>query len=98
MPKNAVGTGNLDATQPAKRTKLSSDPGDRQRISGVSPGESELAAGGSPGAGAHAVEGSSAGKPANQYASSQTSSADSKDTVGSHGSFDIEVYKPDLKN
>jgi len=97
-PKNVVGTGNLGAPQPAKRTKMSCEyPGDCQRISGGDR-ESELAAGGSPDASAHVVEGSSAGKQPNQYASSQSSSADSKDTIGSHGTFDIEVYKRDLKN
>ncbi|KAG0513632.1 hypothetical protein BDA96_10G118800 [Sorghum bicolor] len=89
-PKNVVGTENLGALQPAKRTKMSSEyPGDCQRVSGGDR-ESELAAAGSPGASAHVVEGSSAGKQPNQYASSQSSSADSKDTVGSHGTFGIE--------
>lgn len=89
-PKNAVCTGNLVASRPAKRTKMSSEyPGDHQRISGGDR-ENELAAGGPPGASAHVVEGSSAGKQPNQYASSQSSSADSKDTIGSHGTFGIE--------
>lgn len=71
--------------------------GDRQRISGGDR-ENELEAGGPPGASAHEIEGSSAEKQPNQYASSQSGSADSKDTVGSHGTFDIQVYKHDLKN
>jgi hypothetical protein len=97
-PKNAVCTGNLVASRPSKRTKMSSEyPGDHQIISGGDR-EKELAAGGPPGASAHVVEGSSAGKQPNQYASSQSSSADSKDTIGSHGTFGIEVYKRDLKN
>lgn len=90
-PKNAGGTGDLGVLQTAKRTKMSPEHlGDRQRISG---GDrlKELAARGSPGASERVDEGSSAEKQPDQYASSQSTSADSKDTVGSHGTFDIEV-------
>ncbi|PUZ61524.1 hypothetical protein GQ55_4G283000 [Panicum hallii var. hallii] len=81
-PKKAAGNGNSGASQPAKRSKISSeDPGDQQRTSDEDREEHSNA---------NADKGSGVKTKPNQYASSQSSSGDTKDTVGSHGTFDIE--------
>ncbi|KAJ1258775.1 hypothetical protein BS78_10G101100 [Paspalum vaginatum] len=90
-PKKEAGTGDLGVPQPAKKSKLSPEhPEDDKRISSGGDREKEQAARGHPGASTHADEGTSAEKKPSQYASSQSSSGDSKDTIGSHGTFDIE--------
>uniref|UniRef100_A0A0A9FD71 BRCT domain-containing protein n=1 Tax=Arundo donax TaxID=35708 RepID=A0A0A9FD71_ARUDO len=89
-PKKAAVTGDSGTSQAAKRSKMSSeDPGNDQRTRGEDR-ENELAAGGHKDASAQMNEDSGGEKRSNQYASSQSSSGGTKDTVGSHGSFDIE--------
>ncbi|CAN6164450.1 unnamed protein product [Urochloa humidicola] len=83
-PKKAAGNGDSVAgvSQPAKRSKMSSEsPGDQQRTSGEDRGEHRDAS---------ADKGSGVERSPNQYASSQSTSGDTKDTVGSQGAFDIE--------
>ena len=79
-PKKAAGNGGSGGLQPAKRSKISS--GDQQRTSDEDREEHSNAS---------ADKGSGVNTKPNQYASSQSSSGDTKDTVGSHATFDIEV-------
>jgi len=82
-PKKAAGNGGSGGLQPAKRSKISSeDPGDQQRTSDEDREEHSNAS---------ADKGSGVKTKPNQYASSQSSSGDTKDTVSSHATFDIEV-------
>ncbi|RCV21019.1 hypothetical protein SETIT_4G104600v2 [Setaria italica] len=81
-PKKAAGNGDSGASQSAKRSKISSeDLGDQQRTSGGDREEHSDAS---------ADKGSGVETKPNQYAISQSSSGDTKNTVASHGTFDIE--------
>jgi DNA polymerase lambda len=82
-PKKAAGNGDSGAPQSAKRSKISSEVlGDQQRTSGEDRGEHSDAS---------ADKGSGVKTKPNQYASNQSSSGDTKNTVDSHGTFDIQV-------
>ncbi|KAL6861744.1 hypothetical protein ACP4OV_017444 [Aristida adscensionis] len=89
-PKKAADAGDSGALQPAKKSRMSSEgPGDQMGASGE--GNEELATEGCQDAITQVnEEGSGLEKKPNPYASSQSSSGDSKDTVGSHGTLDTE--------
>ncbi|CAL5043575.1 unnamed protein product [Urochloa decumbens] len=78
-PKKSAGNGDSIVSQPAKRSKMSFE--DQQRTSSEDRGEHQDASAG---------KGSDVERSSNKYASSQTNSGDTKDTVGSQGAFDIE--------
>ncbi|XP_047066533.1 DNA polymerase lambda-like [Lolium rigidum] len=82
-PKKAAGAGDTGVSNPAKRGKMASE--NHKEISGQD-GKKEIATG------EHKIvaEGSGVEKGPNQIACSQSSSGDTKDTIGSQGTFDAE--------
>ncbi|CAL5052106.1 unnamed protein product [Urochloa decumbens] len=78
-PKKSAGNGDSGVSKPAKRSKMSSE--DQQRTNSEDRGEHQDAS---------ADKGSDVERSPNKYASSQSNSGDTKDTVGSQGTFDIE--------
>ncbi|KQK18807.1 DNA polymerase lambda [Brachypodium distachyon] len=89
-PKKAAGTGHTGASRPPKRSKMSSEDHGKRKETIVQDGEKELAVGEHQDASTHAREGSGVDKGRSQYVCSQSSSGDTMDTIGSHGTFDIE--------
>ena len=84
-PKKAAGAGDKGALNPAKRSKMASE--NHKETSGLD-GKKEMATGEHRDTSTHLHEGSGVKKGPSQNAYSQTSSGD---TVGSHGTSDIEV-------
>ncbi|KAF8723584.1 hypothetical protein HU200_021539 [Digitaria exilis] len=84
-PKKEVGNGDSGTLQPSKRSRTSSeDPKYQQRTGGEDREEHRDAS----------VDKSLGVETRpTQYASSQSSSGDTKDTVGSHGKFEIEIHE-----
>ncbi|KAF0903186.1 hypothetical protein E2562_025761 [Oryza meyeriana var. granulata] len=77
------GTADSGVSQPAKRSKISSDdPENHKETAGVNRESRD--------ASTHANEGSVAVKEPSMYASSQSVSGDSKDTIASHNAFNTE--------
>ncbi|KAM0824459.1 hypothetical protein ACQ4PT_070188 [Festuca glaucescens] len=84
-PKKAAGAGDAGVSNPAKRSKMASE--NNKEINGQD-GKKEIATG------EHrdtiVPEGSGVKKGPNQIACSQSSSGDTKDTIGSQATFDAE--------
>lgn len=82
-PKKAAGAGDTGVSNPSKRSKMASE--NHKEISRQD-GKKEIATG------EHKIvaEGSGVEKGPNQIACSQSSSGDTKDTIGSQGTFDAE--------
>ncbi|KAM0824460.1 hypothetical protein ACQ4PT_070188 [Festuca glaucescens] len=85
-PKKAAGAGDAGVSNPAKRSKMASE--NNKEINGQD-GKKEIATG------EHrdtiVPEGSGVKKGPNQIACSQSSSGDTKDTIGSQATFDAEI-------
>ncbi|KAM3194025.1 hypothetical protein ACQJBY_070589 [Aegilops geniculata] len=94
-PKKAAGAGGTGASNPAKRSKMSSeDPENREGTGGQSV-KKELATGEHRDTSTSVHDGSGVEKGPGQFAHSQTSSGDTKDTVGS---LDIESYNQEASS
>lgn len=85
-PKKTAGAADTGASNPAKRSKM--EPENHKETSGQDVKE-EPATGEHRDASTHVHEGSD-GEKGSRAAYSQSSSGDTKDTVGSHGTFDTE--------
>lgn len=90
-PKKAAGTGDSGTSQPAKRSKMPPEGPENHKETSAQDREKELTAGGHQDEGAHVNGDSGVEKGPNPHASSQSSYGDTKDTIGSHGTFEIEV-------
>lgn len=86
-PKKTAGAADTGASNPAKRSKM--EPENHKETSGQDVKE-EPATGEHRDASTHVHEGSDGEKGPSRAAYSQSSSGDTKDTVGSHGTFDTE--------
>ncbi|XP_048539494.1 DNA polymerase lambda isoform X1 [Triticum urartu] len=86
-PKKAAGAGGTGASNPAKRSKMSSEDPENHKGTGGQGVKKELATREHQDASTHVHDGSGVQKGPGQLAHSQTSSGDTKDTVGS---LDIE--------
>jgi DNA polymerase lambda len=84
-PKKVAGAGDTGASNPAKRSKMAETSG--------RDGKNEMTTGEHGDTSTHVHEGSGVKKGPSQTAYSQSSSGDTRDTVGSHGTSDVEVYR-----
>ncbi|VAI72471.1 unnamed protein product [Triticum turgidum subsp. durum] len=94
-PKKAAGAGGTGASNPAKRSKMSSEDPENHKGTGGQGVKKELATGEHQDASTHVHDGSGVQKGPGQLAHSQTSSGDTKDTVGS---LDIESYNQEASS
>ncbi|EMS52971.1 DNA polymerase lambda [Triticum urartu] len=94
-PKKAAGAGGTGASNPAKRSKMSSEDPENHKGTGGQGVKKELATREHQDASTHVHDGSGVQKGPGQLAHSQTSSGDTKDTVGS---LDIESYNQEASS